>query len=130
MHMRNTGTSDVEPMQRLLAVAIALLLGSAAGAETVRAPQKLTPAQLVACKAKGGRPEMVLYYVESCVWPTSDAGRVCRDKSDCQGFCEAPIGTEVNARAVGQCSREASDRIGGCTNHVERGRSTGDTCVH
>jgi hypothetical protein len=130
MHMRSTDTSDVGSMQRLLAVAVALLLGSAAGGETVRAPQKLTPAQLAACQVKGGRPKMVLYYVESCVWPTSDAGKTCRDRSDCQGFCEAPFGTEVNARAVGQCSREASDRTGGCMNHVERGRSTGDICVH
>jgi hypothetical protein len=128
--MRSTGTSDGGPMHRLLAVAIALLFDSAAGAETVRAPQKLTPAQLATCMAKGGHPEMVLYYVESCVWPTSDAGRVCRDRSDSQGFCEAPFGTEVNARAVGQCSMEAGDRTGGCLNHVERGRSTGDMCVH
>lgn len=113
-----------------LACAVAFLVAFAAGAETVRAPQKLSPAQLAACKAKGGRPEMVLYYVEACVWPTSDAGRTCRDKSDCQGFCEAPFGTEVNARVVGRCSREAADRAGGCFNYVERGRSLGDMCVH
>lgn len=117
-------------MCRLLVVAAALLLASAASAEAVRVPEKLTPAQLAACKAKGGRPEMVLYYVESCVWPTRDAGKSCRDKSDCEGFCEAPFGTAVNAKADGQCSKEAADRAGGCINHVERGRSTGDMCAH
>jgi hypothetical protein len=73
---------------------------------------------------------MVLYYVESCVWPTGDAGKTCRDKVDCQGFCEAPFGTAVDAKAIGQCSKEAADRAGGCFNHVERDRSTGDMCVH
>src|SRR5688572_8958593 len=117
-------------MRRILVVSAALLFAPATWAETARVPEKLTPAQLVACKAKGGRPEMVLYYVESCVWPTRDAGKSCRDKSDCQGFCEAPFGTEVGANAVGRCSKEAADRAGGCVNHVERGRSTGDMCVH
>lgn len=96
--------SNDRPMNKHLALAVAFLVAflvaSAAGAETVRAPRKLTPAQLAACKAKGGRPEMVLYYVESCVWPTSDVGRTCRDGSDCQGFCEAPRGTEVDASAL------------------------------
>jgi hypothetical protein len=118
-------------MRRLLWMLAALLVASAAAdAQETRAPQKLTAAQLAACKAKGGRPEMVLYYVESCVWPTTDAGKTCQDKSDCQGFCEAPFGTEFNAKVQGQCSREASDRSGGCSNYVARGRSTGDMCVH
>lgn len=117
-------------MRALLVVVAALLFPAFANAETARSPQKLTPAQLAACEAKGGHPEMVLYYVESCVWPTRDAGKTCRDKSDCQGFCEAPFGTAFNDRAVGQCSKNASDRAGGCINHVENGRSTGDICVH
>lgn len=117
-------------MRRIFVVAVALLLAPAAAAEAPRVPEKLTPAQLAACTAKGGRPEMVLDYVESCVWPTRDAGKACRDKSDCKGFCEAPFGTAVDARAVGRCSREAADRAGGCINHVEGGRSTGDMCAH
>jgi len=117
-------------MSKLLVIAVAALLAFPAMTEVARRPAKLTPAQLAACKAKGGIPEMVLYYVEACVWPTRDAGKACRDKSDCQGFCEAPFGTESNAKVVGKCSRKASDRAGGCNNHVERGRSTGDMCVH
>ena len=117
-------------MSKLLVVAAAALLAFPAIAEVTRAPEKLTPAQLAACRAKGGTPEMVLYYVEACVWPTQDAGKACRDKSDCQGFCEAPFGTEFNAKVVGQCSKKASDRVGGCINHVEGGRSTGDMCAH
>ena len=119
-----------EAYARLLVVAFAWFAALAAGAEAVRVPQKLTPAQLAECKAKGGRAEMVLYYVESCVWPTRDAGKTCRAKSDCQGFCEAPFGTAYNAKSVGRCSKEAADRAGGCVNHVEHGRSTGDMCVH
>jgi hypothetical protein len=120
---------STRPMRTLSVVAVAWMLASPA-ATAVRVPDKLTPAEVVACKARGGRPEMVLHYVEACVWPTRDAGKSCRDKSDCEGFCEAPFGTEVNARAVGRCSREAADRAGGCVNFVERGRSTGDMCVH
>lgn len=117
-------------MRNVLALVAALLISFAANAASVRQPETLTAAQRAACKAKGGRPEMVLYYVESCVWPTTDAGKTCRDKTDCQGFCEAPFGTAVDARAVGTCSKLASDRSGGCVNHVERGRSTGDMCAH
>jgi hypothetical protein len=120
----------VRPMPRFLVATTLLLLGFGAHAQEGPSVQKLTKQQLAACKAKGGRPEMVLYYVEGCVWPTQDAGKVCRDAADCQGFCEAPFGTEVGARTVGKCSKEGADRAGGCTNLVEHGRSTGDVCVH
>ena len=118
------------PASRLLVAAAVLLLCSGAHAQDVPSVQKLTREQLTACKAKGGRPEMLLYYVEGCVWPTTDSGKPCRDTADCQGFCEAPFGTEVDARTVGKCSRQGADRAGGCTNLVEHGRSTGDVCVH
>lgn len=101
-----------------------------AAADEGRQPEKLTADQLAACEARGGKPEMVLHYVESCVWAARDAGKACRDSDDCEGYCEAPMGTAFGARTAGQCSRLASDRVGGCNNHVEDGRSSGDLCVH
>jgi hypothetical protein len=117
-------------MHKVLVTAVALLFASVASAETARAPQKLTPTELSACRAKGGHAEMVLYYVEACVWPTQDSGKPCRDTADCQGFCEAPLGTKDGAKTLGKCSSKAADRLGGCSNLVERGRSMGDVCVH
>ena len=117
-------------MIRLLVAATLLLFCHDAQTQDGQTVQKLTQEQLAACKAKGGRAEMVLYYVEACVWPTRDAGKTCRDKADCQGFCEAPLGTKDGTRTTGKCSRMASERLGGCSNLVERGRSMGDVCVH
>jgi hypothetical protein len=116
-------------MLKVLAI-VAALIPFSASAEIDRKPEKLTAKELAACRAKGGHPEMVLYYVEGCVWPTHDAGKTCVDKSDCEGFCEAPLGTKFNAKVSGQCSKNASERAGGCTNLVESGRSRGDMCVH
>ena len=90
---------------------------------------RLSKQEIASCKARGGKPEMVLSFVESCVWPTRDSGQACRDKSECEGHCEAPLGTRDGTRLTGTCSKTGSDRLGGCWNLVERGRSRGDICV-
>jgi hypothetical protein len=117
-------------MPRLFVAASFLVLCLGAHAQDDPPVQKLSQQQLAACKAKGGRPERVLYYVEACVWPTRDAGKTCRDADDCQGFCEAPLGTGEGAKIEGTCSKLGSDRLGGCSNLVEQGKSMGDVCVH
>jgi hypothetical protein len=89
----------------------------------------LTAQQRAACKAKGGNPVHVRFYLESCVWPTTDAGKACRNTSACQGICEAPFGTARGKRVEGTCSAQAADIRGGCVNEVVAGRSTGDFCA-
>ena len=89
----------------------------------------LTAQQRAACKAKGGKPVHVRFHLESCVRPTSDAGKACRDTSACQGICEAPFGTARGKRVQGQCSAQAADIRGGCVNEVVAGRSAGDFCA-
>lgn len=60
----------------------------------------------ISCEQKGGiwgimrdipnaQPE--------CNLPTSDAGKECSNSSECESFCEAPEGTEIDAEVVGNC---------------------------
>ena len=91
--------------------------------------ERLTAAQLRACKAKGGHAVHVRFYKQACVWPTGDAGKACTDTSVCEGICEAPWGTEMNAKVAGTCSKTASDARGGCSNEIIRGRAGGDICA-
>lgn len=89
----------------------------------------LSREELAACKARGGHPDMALFTVETCYWPTIDAGKKCTTKSDCQGFCEAPWDTEAGAAVSGTCSAQGADKLGGCFNHVQDGKATGGWCL-
>jgi len=101
----------------------------AAPAQSQQRDTLLTPQQRAACAAKGGKPVHVRFHLESCVWPTTDAGKTCRDSSACQGVCEAPFGTADGKRVQGHCAAQAADVRGGCVNEVVAGKSTGDFCA-
>jgi hypothetical protein len=40
---------------------------------------------------------------ESCNTPTSDEGMKCTDSSQCQSFCQAKEGSEINSEGTGTC---------------------------
>ena len=40
---------------------------------------------------------------ESCNPPTSDVGMECSDSSQCQSFCHAKEGSEINSESIGMC---------------------------
>ena len=116
--------SGVGPMPRLLIPATCLLLCCGAQAQDVPSVQKLT-----ANSEQQGQRRSALRW--SCITWKGAYGRPgmqgnCAETplSLCQGFCEAPFGTEVGAKTVGKCSKEGADRAGGCSNLVEQGRST------
>ena len=90
---------------------------------------RMTHAQIATCNARGGRPEQTLMAVQACVWPTSDAGKSCQNRSDCQGYCQAPWDAEPGARVAGECSAKASDHPGGCGNPVKDGIAMGALCI-
>ena len=73
---------------------------------------------------------MARYTYEVCALPTTDAGRPCKDKKDCQGFCEAPWGAGPKQAVIGTCSKESQDVPTGCFNHVSNGLATGEWCFH
>lgn len=89
----------------------------------------LDAAQLRACRARRGEAVNVRFHVQACQWPTRDAGQPCTDSAACEGTCDAPWGTAMDARLVGACSAKATDLRGGCLNEVVDGRASGDICV-
>ena len=85
-----------------------------------------------ACNAMGGKVRqdgmMGLY---RCVTPFADAGKICRDNSDCMGQCRTSDDvTDYNAAPgtqVGKC--QVNDSPFGCYGTVERGTAGGMLCV-
>lgn len=83
-----------------------------------------------ACAAKGGevRQEGMLGTYR-CTVPYADAGRICRDRSDCEGKCllgpdsEAATGEE----ATGAC--QANDSPFGCYAELVDGKVAAALCV-
>jgi len=57
-------------------------------------PEPASEALRESCQAEGG------YFIEAleiCQLPTSDAGKVCKDSSECEGFCETdPSTSEIS----------------------------------
>jgi len=84
-----------------------------------------------ACAAKGGRVEQggLLGYW-NCVIPFTDAGKVCSDKSDCEGGCYASDNTERDApagKAMGKC--QATNSPFGCRAEIRSGTLQPFMCV-
>jgi hypothetical protein len=117
-------------MRSCLLVLMAILLIGCAHPQPRRSGTSLSPEELAACKAKGGRPEQARYTLEICALPTTDAGKPCQDKAGCQGFCEAPWGAAPDAVVTGTCSKESQSEPTGCFNHVREGKATGEWCFH
>nr|CAS02912.1 putative integron gene cassette protein [uncultured bacterium] len=63
-----------------------------------------------------------------CDVPATDAGRVCRDSSECESRCVASNDIEPNTKVVGHCDQWHFS-VGRCVNRVVRGRATGGMCV-
>ena len=58
------------------------------------------------CEEVGGEWKVwgnALGAVAECNLPTSDSGKICSDSSECESYCEAPSGSEIGSRVVGEC---------------------------
>ncbi|MDP3378212.1 MAG: hypothetical protein Q8S53_07580 [Brevundimonas sp.] len=82
------------------------------------------------CAAQGGKMQRVGRMQSlQCVLQYADAGKTCRNASDCQGDCRVPGSVIVSdGRAVdGQCTADSSPF--GCYTPVKNGRATAPICV-
>ena len=113
-------------MRSILLLAAALIVSSLPEAEAGQAGRRaLSPEERAACLGRGGRIGIAgLLGGEICIRPTSDAGRSCTGRDQCEGFCEyshrgdAPP-PQPGARVAGQC--QAETRFFGCHSLVEGG---------
>ena len=85
---------------------------------------------VAACKAAGGSWEgsEEIIVSQRCSVPTSDAGKACRDHSDCAGLCIAPSGTKPGARTQGTCYH-SYNFTSTCLTRVSKGRAEETLCV-
>jgi hypothetical protein len=85
-----------------------------------------------ACLAAGGAWARFGVYahlcgIYSCVERTTDGGRLCRDRSDCQHLCITDRPAVIGAEASGRCTALRSNI--GCFTHVDDGQIVGRVCV-
>lgn len=83
-----------------------------------------------ACAAKNGEVRQEgLLGAWRCVVPFADAGKVCRDKADCEGKCLAPPESEAvtGDEAAGVC--QANDSPFGCYAEIVEGKIAAALCV-
>jgi hypothetical protein len=87
---------------------------------------RLSADEKQACSNRGGSVERVLIGAEGCVVPTTDGGKACDDREQCQGLCEAPSLAAKGERVSGTCSTSIG-RLG-CLNVVIHGEASGQAC--
>jgi hypothetical protein len=88
----------------------------------------LTPAQ--SCAQEGGKIKQGGIMGHSlCVKPYRDAGKICRDTTDCQGKCLADLGSPImtDGKQVGRC--QANTMPFGCYAEVKNGNIGPGLCV-
>lgn len=117
-------------MIRLLALAgLALVLIGCAWNGPRHKPMPV--AERTACLAKGGRVEGVgMFGTPACVIPYADAGKLCSNKSDCQGICmRDEVGGPVPKPGdpmTGTC--EATNQTFGCFTIIDKGKVVSSLC--
>jgi hypothetical protein len=118
-------------MRRIAAVSGSLLLLSCHShsgfpVRDESAGESFSAAELSRCEHLHGRIEAVGFDASTCVYPSHDAGKACRDGKDCEGRCEAPEDASPGQAVAGTCS--ASVGRAGCANVVIDGRASGRVC--
>lgn len=113
------------PSASLAAVAALLLSACAPTAQPAAPSADYLVAQ---CSAKGGSVQPVgKAQIPTCVIPYADAGKVCTDKSQCEGNCILEGNIETTGDVAGTCQK--TNRQFGCYAKVVNGKSTGAICV-
>ena len=80
------------------------------------------PSPKTSCESQGGKRSINGNGLESCFIPTKDAGKVCTDKKECEGYCLAEKETDT----AGTCS--GSKTFSGCYYVFEGGINKGSVC--
>jgi hypothetical protein len=84
------------------------------------------------CRAAGGEWSRFgvrdhLCGIYSCAARTKDAGKPCRNRSECEHLCVTHSSPRIGAEAKGECT--AVSTTFGCFTHVDGGRIVGRVCV-
>jgi hypothetical protein len=65
--------------------------------------------------------------IYSCAARTKDAGKPCRNRSECEHLCVTALPARIGAEVVGQCTAVRTSF--GCFTHVDGGKIAGRVCV-
>ncbi len=68
-----------------------------------------------------------LMQLEVCDVPTRDAGKTCRDSSECESLCVAQDGANASQASTGQCYKSFLT-VGKCLSIVANGRISTAQC--
>jgi len=84
------------------------------------------------CRAAGGEWARFgvfahLCGIYSCAERTKDAGKACRNRSDCEHLCITKAAPRIGAEVIGECT--AVKTSFGCATHVDGGKIVGRVCV-
>jgi hypothetical protein len=84
------------------------------------------------CRAAGGEWGKFgaiahLCGIYSCVPRTSDGGKPCRNRAECEYLCVHRRGAALGAEVAGECAAVRSAY--GCTTQVDGGRVVGTVCI-
>jgi hypothetical protein len=117
----------------MLGVTLVLILSGCASwrlnseVEEARA-EALRKIDVKACEKQGGKVEGIgIFGIPACVQYYSDGGKICRDKSECQGYCFIPEQLERGKSAVGKCEASEHDSFG-CFSRIEDGKVATSMC--
>lgn len=83
------------------------------------------------CRAAGGEWSRfgvvdALCGIHSCAPRTSDGGKACRNRADCEHLCVTEAPPKIGAEVEGKCT--AVKTSFGCFTHVDGGRIVGRVC--
>jgi len=116
-------------MRRVPAVFVSLLLLSCHSDFPVRdesAGESFSAAEVRRCEQLGGQIEAVGFDASTCVYPSHDVGKACRDSKDCEWRCDAPEAASQGQAVTGTCSAQVGRA--GCANVVTNGIASGIIC--
>jgi hypothetical protein len=68
-----------------------------------------------------------MFGTPACVIPYPDAGKACKDGSECEGLCKAAPDAVIGAEATGTCQKDTHD-IYGCYDEIKAGVVVGGMC--
>jgi len=119
----------MRPLAALLLIAVST---GALGQNCPPITHKEQNANEQACRAAGGEWSRFgvhdhLCGIYSCAERTKDAGKPCRNRSDCEHLCVTKSAPRIGTEATGECT--AVRTTFGCFTHVDGGRIVGRVCV-